>query len=120
MALQKNPFDNINWIDILNQIVSKSKSKSKLPTFFATENIIYPNKISIEQTSSEKTAAYKAEIVSGNSLIDLTGGFGVDDFYFSKNIKKVIHCEINSELSEIVAHNFKQLQATNIDIFLIV
>ncbi len=114
-ALQKNPFDNINWIDILNQIVSKSKSKTKLPTFFATENIIYPNKISIEQTSSEKTAAYKAEIVSGNSLIDLTGGFGVDDFYFSKNIKKVIHCEINSELSEIVAHNFKQLQATNID-----
>jgi hypothetical protein len=31
-------------------------------------------KISVEQTSSERTA-YKATLVSGTSLIDLTGGF---------------------------------------------
>jgi hypothetical protein len=115
LALQKNPFPNSSWIEIINQIAAKSKAKDKLPTWFSTANIIYPAKISIEQASSEKTALYKAGLVSGKSLIDLTGGFGVDDYYFSKQVGKVIHCEINSELSEIVKHNFEMLDAANIE-----
>lgn len=114
LALQKNPFPDVNWIAILNQITAKTRAKDKLPTFFRTENIIYPNKISVEQTSSEKTALYKASIVSGETLIDLTGGFGVDDFYFSKVMEKVIHCEIDTELSNIVKHNFEALEVKNI------
>lgn len=114
LALQKNPFPRANWISILNQIKAKKKAKEKLPTWFLTENIIYPPKISLEQTSSEKTAEYKANLVSGESLIDATGGFGVDDFYFSKRINQVIHCEINEDLSEIVKHNFNQLHVENI------
>ena len=117
LALQKNPFPEVDWILILNQIEAKTKAKDKLPTWFSTENIIYPSKISIEQTSSEKTAAYKASLISGESLIDLTGGFGVDDYYFSKQFKKVAHCEINENLSTIVKHNFEQLQITNCDFF---
>jgi hypothetical protein len=115
LALQKNPFPEFNWIAILNQIAAKSKAKNKLPTYFSTENIIYPSKISLEQTSSEKTALYKSEIVFGNSLIDLTGGFGVDCMYFSKSTKKVIHCEIDQELSAVVNHNFKQFGFENIN-----
>jgi hypothetical protein len=114
LALQKNPFPNVNWIAILNQIATKTKAKDKLPTFFKTENIIYPSKISVEQTSSEKTALYKASIVSGDTLIDLTGGFGVDDLYFSKIMKNVIHCEIDEELSKLVQHNFEVLGIQNI------
>lgn len=113
LALQKNPFPEVEWISILNQIEAKSKAKDKLPTWFSTENIVYPSKISVEQTSSEKTAAYKASLISGESLIDLTGGFGVDDYYFSKNFKTVAHCEINEDLSAIVKHNFEQLQVDN-------
>lgn len=113
LALQKNPFPEIEWVAILNQIEAKSKAKDKLPTWFTAENILYPSKISVEQTSSEKTAQYKANLVSGDSLIDLTGGFGVDDYYFSKKIKNVVHCEINPDLSVIVQHNFKQLNTNN-------
>jgi len=113
LALQKNPFPEMDWILILNQIEARSKAKEKLPTWFETGNIIYPSKISVEQTSSEKTAAYKASLISGESLIDLTGGFGVDDYYFSKKFKSITHCEINEQLSETVAHNFKQLQVEN-------
>ena len=114
LALQKNPFPEVNWITILNQIEAKTKAKDKLPNWFSAENIIYPSKISIEQTSSEKTASYKASVVSGDSLIDLTGGFGVDDYYFSKKIKNVAHCEINLELSAVVKHNFEQLNVPKI------
>ncbi|HEX8013816.1 MAG TPA: class I SAM-dependent methyltransferase [Flavobacterium sp.] len=113
LALQKNPFPEVDWILILNQIEGKTKAKEKLPTWFSTENIIYPGKVSVEQTSSEKTASYKASLISGNTLIDLTGGFGVDDYYFSKQFKVVTHCEINEDLSAIVKHNFTQLGVKN-------
>ncbi|MEO8533315.1 MAG: class I SAM-dependent methyltransferase [Flavobacterium sp.] len=113
LALQKNPFPDVDWILILNQIEAKSKAKDKLPNWFSTENIIYPGKISVEQTSSERTAAYKASLISGETLIDLTGGFGVDDYYFSKNFKNITHCEINEDLSAIVKHNFEQLKVNN-------
>lgn len=114
LALQKNPFPETEWIAILNQIEAKAKARLKLPTWFAANNIVFPSKISVEQTSSEKTAAHKASLISGGSLIDLTGGFGVDDFYFAQKIKKVVHCEINPELSQIVRHNFEQLKLENI------
>ena len=114
LALKKNPFPGINYNEIIHQIVSKKKAKAKLPTWFATSNIIYPEKIYIEQTSSETTAKYKASLVSGENLIDCTGGFGIDDYYFAQQFKSVIHCEINTELSEIVQHNYKQLKIENI------
>ena len=117
LGLQKNPFPEMEWISILNQIEAKAKSKTKLPHWFSTKNIIYPNKISVEQTSSEKTADYKTSIVSGENLIDLTGGFGVDDYFFAKKMKMVAHCEINPELSKIVNHNFKQLNVDNIECY---
>lgn len=117
LALKKNPFPEVEWTEILNQIVAKKKAIDKLPTFFNAKNIIFPNKISIEQTSSEITALYKSEIVSGSNLIDLTGGFGIDCFYFSKKIENVFHCEINEDLSKIVQHNFKTLQIANIKCF---
>lgn len=113
LALQKNPFPEVEWILILNQIEAKGKAKDKLPAWFAAENIIYPSKVSVEQTSSEKTAAYKASLIEGKSLIDLTGGFGVDDYYFSKKFETVSHCEINEDLSAIVKHNFEQLGVKN-------
>lgn len=115
LALSKNPFPEIDWKEIINQIVSKNKSKSKLPTWFNTSKIYYPPSISIEQTSSEITAKYKADLLSGKSIIDLTGGFGVDCYCFSKKFEKVIHCEKNAELSEIVKHNYEKLQVDNIE-----
>ncbi len=114
LALRKNPFSVVNWTDILAQIEGRQKSKEKLPTWYTTKDIIYPIRISLEQTSSEKCAAYKASIVDGYSIIDLSGGFGVDSFYFSKRFTKVIHCEINQDLSTIACHNFKQLGAENV------
>lgn len=114
LALKKNSFTEIPYSLVIEQIAAKQKAKTKLPTWFKTENIIYPSKVSVEQTSSEKTAAYKASLLIGNSLIDLSGGFGIDDYYFAKNFQKVIHCEINEVLSKIVAHNYSQLNVSNI------
>lgn len=114
LALKKNPFPNIDYPQLINQIIAKKKAKDKLPTWFNTQNIIYPAKISIEQTSSEITANYKATLIKGDSLIDLTGGFGVDALYFSKHFKDVYHCELSEELSKVVRHNYSVLNHENI------
>lgn len=115
ILLKGTHFNGIETSEIVTQIEAKKRCKKKLPTWFNSENICYPNKLNIEQTSSEITAKYKSELVSGNSIIDITGGFGVDCFYFSKRFKNVVHCEINSELSSIVKHNYKQFNIENIE-----
>lgn len=115
LIFKGSPFENVTIQELANQIVAKQKSEKKLPTWFTSKNIYYPAKLSIEQTSSEITADYKSNLVTGSSIVDITGGFGVDCFAFSKQFKKVTHCEINNELSEIVAHNYKQLGVSNIE-----
>lgn len=114
LILKGNPFSEITVQELANQIISKLKCEKKLPSWFNTKNIYYPPKLNLEQTSSEVTANYKSNLISGQNIIDLTGGFGVDSYYFSKHFNSVIHCEINSELSEIANHNFTTLEATNI------
>ncbi len=114
ILLKKNTFEGVETQEIVEQLEAKKKCKSKLPTWFNTENIYYPNKLSIEQTSSEITALYKSQLISGNSILDITGGFGVDCYYFGKHFNVVTHCEINEELSNIVNYNFKQLSGNNI------
>jgi hypothetical protein len=117
LAFKKNPFPELDWKILLNQIETKSKAKSKLPTWYACKKIIYPSKISLEQTSSEITAKYKSKLLSGDTILDASGGFGVDDFYFSQKFNRVYHCEMNEELSAIVSHNFKMLKVNNCECY---
>ncbi|MCK7590894.1 class I SAM-dependent methyltransferase [Subsaxibacter sp. CAU 1640] len=114
LAFKGTSFQNVDTKELIEQIESKKKSEKKLPTWFQSENVYYPNKLNIEQTSSEVTAQYKASIIDGKSIIDITGGFGIDSFYFSKKFDAVYHCEINEELSEIVKHNYQELGITNV------
>lgn len=113
LILKGSPFDAVSIQELANQIVSKKKSEQKLPSWFQAKNIYYPPTISIEQTSSEIAANYKSNLVKGTAVIDITGGFGVDCFYLSKQFKTVIHCEINEGLSTIVKHNYQQLNIKN-------
>ncbi|NII82295.1 MULTISPECIES: class I SAM-dependent methyltransferase [unclassified Pedobacter] len=115
VALAKSPFEGITPAELATQIISKKKSEKKLPTWFNTEDIYYPPVLSIEQTSSEITAEYKSKLAKGDTLIDITGGFGIDSYYFSRKVKAVTHCEINSELSAIAQHNARVLHTTNIE-----
>ncbi|MEM5538609.1 class I SAM-dependent methyltransferase [Olleya sp. AS48] len=114
LALKGIPFDNNLKQDIITQIESKKKCEKKLPTWFNTPNIYFPPKLNIEQTSSEVTAQYKSNLISGKSIIDITGGFGVDCYYFSKKVDTVIHCDLNVSLSEIVEKNKSKLKVNNI------
>ena len=114
LALGGPYFDGVITKILLEQIVSKKKCQKKLPTWFNATAILYPPKLHIEQTSSEATASFKSSLVHGRTLLDLTGGLGVDVFYFARVFDQVIHCEINAELSAMAKHNFEQLKSPNV------
>jgi hypothetical protein len=114
LLLKHKEIEGIPFSEIMEQMEAKVRCEKKLPTWFEAKNIYFPNKLNIEQTSSEQTAAYKANLLKGTSIIDLTGGFGVDCYHFSKQFQNVTHCEISSSLSEIVTHNYKSLEVSNI------
>ena len=114
IILKGSPFKEVSIQELAHQIAAKQKAEKKLPTWFSAEKIYYPPKVSLEQTSSEITANYKSKLLKGSSIVDITGGFGVDCYYFAKHFKEVTHCEINAELSDIVAYNYQQLQQQKI------
>lgn len=114
IALSKSPFSEVSSQELAEQLDSKQRAEKKLPLWFHTSGIIFPPKLSIEQCSSELTAEYKSGLVKGDKLIDLTGGFGVDAYYFSRNAVQVIHCERDETLSLIAKHNAEILCAENI------
>jgi len=91
------------------QIAARQKAKNKLPTFTAHPKVIFPGSLSVEQSSSEQTAEFKAKFVGGELLVDLTGGLGVDIFFMGRKFREAIYVEKQEELVEIAAHNFQQL-----------
>jgi len=105
---------------VAQQIASRRKAEAKLPTLYQTKGIVYPATLNLEQSSSEITAKFKAEIVQRESKVerpliaDLTGGFGIDSFFFSNLATAVDYVEPNDELCQIVQHNFRILEKENV------
>ncbi|WP_075349125.1 class I SAM-dependent methyltransferase [Algoriphagus marinus] len=93
----------------VQQISARQKAKKKLSSWTSNPDLIFPASVSLEQSSSEETAKFKAKSQSGKLMIDLTGGFGVDSFYLSKGFEKAIYCEQQEELAKIAIHNLETL-----------
>ena len=95
--------------EAVQQISARQKAANKLPSWVANPKVIFPASISLEQCSSELTAIFKRRIVQGKSLIDLTGGFGVDTFYLGEQFQQVVYLERQEKLAETVRFNFPKL-----------
>lgn len=115
LILKGSPFEDVSIQELAIQINGLQKSRTKLPAWFHTEGILFPPNLNLEQTSSEVTARYKASLIQGKTLVDITGGLGIDSYYFSERFEEVFHLEINPELSAVAAHNFEKLKRKNIN-----
>jgi len=116
IALKKSPFESVSSSELANQVDGWQRCKKKLPDWIAKNiSLYYPTKLNLEQCSSSETGRFKSSlIIAGSTLVDLTGGFGVDSYYFAQRAKKIVHCELEPKLSEIVAHNMHALKVENI------
>lgn len=97
----------------IRQIAGRQTARRKLPSWAALDGILYPPHLNMEQCSSEQTARYKARICSSHpspkTLVDLTGGFGVDFDFMSEAFDEATYVERNSELFAISSANMKIL-----------
>jgi precorrin-6B methylase 2 len=96
---------------LVQQIKSRKIARDKLPQWFKTPGLVYGPSKSLEQCSSEITAWYKSQLVSGKELVDLTGGLGVDHYYLAKNFDNTTYVEQDPWLCSIADNNFKALGA---------
>ena len=117
LILKGSPFENISAQELAVQIKGAKTAEAKFPILSTTEGIFYPPKLNLEQTSSQITAEYKSAMVRGKYGIDLTGGLGIDSYFLSRKFEEFTYFEMNAELAEIAAHNFKQLHAENIQVY---
>lgn len=123
LVLQNKTVLNLPASVIANQLKARKKAKEKLPSYFNTEGIVYPPTINLEQSSSEATAKLKTAIISSafgshpTACADLTGGLGVDSFYFSTFCREVHYVEPNLELLTIAKHNHVRLGVTSISYY---
>ncbi|MCU0450032.1 MAG: class I SAM-dependent methyltransferase [Bernardetiaceae bacterium] len=98
------------------QVAARQKAKTKLPQWAACPQIWFPDRLALEQCSSEATARYKASLVQGGVLADLTGGLGVDASFFAERFKRVHYVERQPALAEAAAWNFAQLGLANVTV----
>ncbi len=100
-----------------DQIAARRQIREKLPSWYACDELLFPSKLSAEQCSSEQTAQYKARLVrEDETLCDLTGGLGVDSYYFSRCVRHVVYIERFPSYCEAARHNFSVLGANNISV----
>lgn len=88
------------------QATGQRIAQEKIPTWYACKEVLYPVRLSMEQCSSEETARYKASLVQGESLVDLTGGLGVDCYFMSQAVQRATYVEQQTELCQLARHNF--------------
>lgn len=124
LALQRSKYKHLSddeWRWFLQQVEGRERTADKLPLFASIEDWWYPVRLSCEQCSSELTARYKATLCqrsglsaersvlcqsAGRSLLDLTGGYGVDTYFLSELFDHTDYVEQNAELCRIATHNF--------------
>ena len=119
LILDKGKWPEIDMETAVNCIESRRKLKGKVQAWHDNPGLIFPLKLSAEQCSSSATGEYKAKLagrIAGKtswSLADLTGGLGVDSWFFSQKAEKVLYNEMQTVLCEAARHNFKMLEAGN-------
>ena len=116
LALKAGKLPQVDLTAALTQIAGRQIAAVKIPSWQLVKEILYPQHLSMEQCSSEVTARYKAELVSGDTLCDLTGGFGVDCAFLSAGFKQVTYVEQQSSLCELAANNYRVLGLNHVKV----
>lgn len=104
----------------LTTLEVRQKLRDKVPEWYSVPALSYPFRVSGEQCSSSETARYKASVAlqaiafRTGSVVDLTGGLGVDSWAFAQVFGQVLYNEMRPELASAASTNFQKLGVDNI------
>ena len=113
LALSAKKFPEIPVAEVAKQVQALQKIRPKIPSWYRA-GMAFPLALSLEQASSEPTALFKAALFSGKTMADLTGGMGVDAYFFAQQFETLVYVEQNAELLAATQHNFAQLETANV------
>ncbi|MDR0939343.1 MAG: SAM-dependent methyltransferase [Mediterranea sp.] len=116
LALQAARYPDVDMPAALAQIAGRQAARTKLPSWAELDDIVYPPRLPLEQCSSEATARYKAGLTEGDTLADLTGGFGVDCAFMARRFRQATYVERQAGLCRLAERNFAALGLANIDV----
>ncbi|WP_201977437.1 class I SAM-dependent methyltransferase [Hymenobacter rubidus] len=116
LALQARRHPGLPVPELVRQIQARQKARAKLPDWADNPDLVFPPSLSVEQASSARTAAFKATLVAGQRLADLTGGFGADTAAFAGRVAHVDYVERDPKLAAIVGYNLTQLGIGNVTV----
>lgn len=114
LVLKSAQYPHLDIPIAIRQIVGRRIAKEKIPSWYNCQEIIYPRHLSLEQSSSEATALYKASLVKGTAMTDLTGGLGIDFSFLATKFHESTYVEQQEELVEIAENNLKSIGLKNI------
>jgi 16S rRNA G966 N2-methylase RsmD len=115
LLLTAQRYPDIDMPYAVSQIEALRKVKDKIPSWF-NPALQFPPSLSLEQSSSEAAATYKSALFSGQIMADLTGGMGIDSFFWSKSFDTVHYVEQSEQLCRVAQHNFEVLSANGITV----
>ena len=115
LSLKASRYPDFDMPLVIRQIDARQRIRDKVPSWFEQAAILYPPKLSVEQSSSGLTAAYKLTLLKDiqGVMADLTGGLGVDFSFLSGNFHQSYYIEENETLCELAKHNFEVLGLNN-------
>lgn len=117
LLLSSSKYPEMDIPFLADQIAARRQIREKLPSWYANEYLIFPSKIAAEQCSSEHTAFYKQRLAGDDwAMCDLTGGLGIDSYFFSRKVKQLTYIERFPAYCEAAKHNFSVLGADNITV----
>lgn len=117
LILQQKRYPQIDLSLVAQQIEGQRQAQTKWPTLAACTDYFYPPKLNREQSSSEATARYKADLfkqLQCSTFADLTGGMGIDTYFIAQHASQAEYFELNSALFPVTQHNFSALGLPNI------
>lgn len=97
---------------VATQVKYLARAERKLPTYAAAQCILPP--LAFEQASSEACAAHKA--ITGDAVLDLTCGLGVDTLFLSRRFRRVVTLERDPVLADVARENFRRLGVGNVEV----
>lgn len=117
LLLKSGRYPGVDVPFAVTQIQARRQIRAKLPSWYACEGLVFPSKVAAEQCSSEPTAQYKQRFVRNTDVVcDLTGGLGVDAYFFSRKAHRVHYIERYPDYCEAARLNFRELGAGNITV----
>lgn len=99
---------------VAQQVDAYNRLEGKVPAWASYDGLVFPFPVAIQQCSSEPLARFrKALAADAKTVIDLTGGLGVDCYFMGQGKERVAYVDASEEAVSAAKHNFAILGVKN-------